>query len=103
MELLVVECMRAVRTMKEVFKTLSLASVLSSVQVSMTLYNQSPAHLPPVASENITAVEGEDVIFRLTSFDQIINQINSSAWPSIWYQCRYLADTVDITGSKDMK
>ena len=47
--------------MKEVFKTLSLASVLCS-QVSMT-----PSDLSPQASngsENITAVEGEDVIFR---------------------------------------
>ena len=47
---------------------LSLASLLCS-QVSMTLYSQSPSDLAGPAStagsENITAVQGESVIFRL--------------------------------------
>ena len=63
------------RTMKEVLKTLSLASVLCS-QVSMTLYNQSAPDSSPQASENMTAVEGEDAIFRLTS-QQTINYISA--------------------------
>ena len=54
--------------MKEVLAGLSLASLLCS-QVSMTLYSQSPSDLAGPAStagsENITAVQGESVIFRL--------------------------------------
>ena len=61
------------RRMKEVLKTLSLASVLCS-QVSMTLYNKSAPGSSPHGSENMTAVEGEEAIFRLTS-QQIINYI----------------------------
>ena len=52
--------------MKEVLATLSLASLLCS-QVSMTLYSQSPSDLADPAStgsENMTAVQGESVIFR---------------------------------------
>ena len=60
-------CPRAARKMKEVLATL--ASLLCS-QVSMTLYSQSPSDLagpgPTAGSENITAVQGESVIFRLT-------------------------------------
>ena len=66
------------RTMKEVLKTLSLASVLCS-QVSMTLYNQSAPDSSPQASENMTAVEGEDAIFRLTS-QQTTNYISARSW-----------------------
>ena len=51
--------------MNEVLATLSLASLLCC-QVSMTLYSQSPSNLPgpdlPV-SENISAVQGESVMF----------------------------------------
>ena len=53
--------------MKEVLATLSLASLLCS-QVSMTLYSQSPSDSSDPASpgsENMTAVQGESVIFRL--------------------------------------
>ena len=53
--------------MKEVLATLSLASLLCS-QVSMTLYSQSDqSDLSGPASpgsENLTAVQGEAVIFR---------------------------------------
>ena len=54
--------------MKEVLATLSLASLLCS-QVSTTLYSQSPSDLAgptstSTGSENMTAVQGESVIFR---------------------------------------
>ena len=52
--------------MKEVLAGLSLASLLCS-QVSMTLYSQSHSVLSGPASagsENITAVQGQSVIFR---------------------------------------
>ena len=51
--------------MKEVLTTLSLASLLCC-QVSMTLYSESPSELPGpdlTGSENISAVQGESVMF----------------------------------------
>ena len=50
--------------MKEVLATLSLASLLCS-QVSMTPYSQSDLTGPASpGSENLTAVQGEAVVFR---------------------------------------
>ena len=87
--------------MREVLATL--ASLLCS-QVSNTLYSVSPSDLSGPAStagsENITAVQGESVSFRLTELS-LVKPSLAARWAGVQVQHRDGARTADCVAEGD--